>query len=368
MNKFSLLIMAALTISACQTPMKLRTPDKATDKVTILTYNVENLFNQGDDVDKNDESFLPEEKKSSAAMINRCHSQNDAKRYVEECLNKDWSNLAYNRKLRRLTDVIAQVGKGAGPDILILQEVENVAVLEDWRTRYLAPMGYGPAILEEGPDERGIDTAIMTRLPVVGKPKLHTLDYTDSGIPVDDQKKTRGILEARLQMPNGQQMAVFAVHLPAQGAESIHRKVGLKTLLKLTDAVEAGTPVLVGGDFNITSKEDWKHKYFRDMVSPHLAVSHMIGCDGCAGTIYFPPDQTWSFFDVLLFSKDLTSATAPWQVDPKSIKIVNSSLYQRNRYGTPARFGKGYGNTGVSDHWPMYAEIVLKAPTKLGAQ
>ncbi|NJL25331.1 MAG: hypothetical protein HC902_09225 [Calothrix sp. SM1_5_4] len=42
-----------------------------------------------------------------------------------------------------------------------------------------------------------------------------------------------------------------------------------------------------------------------------------------------------------------------------SIRIVNSSVYQTDFAGRPAKFRTGHGSVGVSDHWPMYAELKL---------
>ena len=53
----------------------------------------------------------------------------------------------------------------------------------------------------------------------------------------------------------------------------------------------------------------------------------------------------------------MITGEAGWEVDPDSIRIFNDSLYQVNRFGSPARFGKGMKGVGVSDHWPLLAKI-----------
>jgi hypothetical protein len=185
-----------------------------------------------------------------------------------------------------------------------------------------------------------------------------------------------------LRLPNGDPLVVLAVHFPSQGAKTEFRRVAVEKLLSVIKSFPAQTKILVGGDFNITAKEEWKHKYVENILGKEMTVSHLVGCHDCAGTIYYKRDKTWSFFDILLFSRSLTGGVASdavassrassWRLDPKSIHIVNSSVYQVNRYGTPARFGTGKGPLGVSDHWPMYAEIKLMPPKsleqKIGAQ
>jgi len=358
MNKL-LMAALALSISACvSAPKQMATV--APDKVSLLSLNVENLFDLEDDADKNDEAFLPLAKKRDPGMANRCRFQNDSTYRAEECLTKDWSKRVLERKMRRLTDLVEQVNGGYGPDIIILQEVENLNVLTEWRDKYLKHMNYQTAVLIEGPDERGIDNAVLSRLPLAGEPKNHLMDYsTTPELQAEPQRPTRGILETHLKLPTGEELAVFAVHFPSQGAPTIHRKAAVDTLMKLVKQVPSGMPVIVGGDFNITSTEDFKQKYYKTLIAPHMSISHVIGCGGCKGSTYWWKDQTWSFFDVLLFSKDLDGGASRWQVDRSSIRLVDSSKFQWNQYGSPAGFKEGLGATGVTDHLPMYAELKL---------
>lgn len=351
-----------LMLSGCASkPVKVA--DDGT-KIRVLTYNVENLFDLEDDPDKADETFLPlATKEQIPTHENNCNVKNNSRFRAVECISKNWSPGALRVKLKRLTDVLRQVNNGIGPDILILQEVESLAVLEHWRDTYLQDMGYTTIAYVKGPDERGINPAIMTRLPLVKPPSLHEIDF--SSIEAN-ARPSRGILEAHLRMPDGETLAAFAVHLPSQGAPTPFRKVALQHLIDVTSKVPAGVPVLVGGDFNISAKEDHKEKFFGGMLAKDFSVSHLVGCKGCVGTSYYPKDNTWSFFDVLLFNKDLTSATSRWQLDRDSIRIVNSSIYQMRFNGTPARFTRPGTSTGVSDHWPMYAELRANEPQKVG--
>lgn len=361
-------LLYALTLMACASKKVEEKPPELA-KVSVMTFNVENLFDDAHDENKNDEPYLSPEEKEKPAFVNRCRTQNSVARYAAECLEKDWSSPIVARKLKRIAAVVEQVNHGYGPDILILQEVENKKILTRWRDEYLAKMNYRTLILLEGPDERGIDTAILSRLPEAEEAKLHLIDFTkEPSIKPEDIRPTRGILEARLKLPNNETLAVFAVHFPSQGAPTIYRKVAFNQLIEATNKVPPGMEILVGGDFNITAKEDWKQKYFREIASPKFAISHQIGCHDCSGSIYFPPDKTWSFFDVLMFSRDMFTGPSAWQVDPDSVRLVKDSVYQTNRFGTPARFGSGKGTVGVSDHWPMYAEIKLRPSAAEGVR
>lgn len=352
-------LVATAILASCVSKPKAPPTDSHTT-VSVLSLNVENLFDLDDDENKNDESFLPLAKKRNDVMRNRCYAQNDSDYRKQECLNKDWNARILRRKMERLTALVEQIQDGRGPDILILQEVENLNVLRMWRDGHLTKMDYQTMVLIEGPDERGIDNAILSRLPLLGEPKNHLLDYTKAPeLKPEDIRPTRGILEARLKLPNGDQVAVFAVHFPSQGAETIHRKVAVETLIDLTEKVEPGVAKIVGGDFNITTTEEWKQKYYRELISPKFAVSHMVGCHECPGSTYYHTDRTWSFFDVLLFSKEFTEKPFAWRLDPSTIRLAKDTIYQTNRYGSPAKFGNGKGGVGVTDHYPVYAEIKL---------
>ncbi|MBX3022026.1 MAG: endonuclease/exonuclease/phosphatase family protein [Bdellovibrionales bacterium] len=356
------LLIALFFLSACASK-PVQTVDN-TAKIRVLTYNVENLFDLERDPEKNDNTFLPEATKSSdPTHQNRCIVTNNSRYRAEECIGKDWSPAVLDRKLARLTDVVRQVNDGLGPDILILQEVESLKVLEKWREEHLKEMGYSTIAYVKGPDERGINPAVFSRFPLVGEPVLHEIDFTSIE---PNPRPSRGILEAHLRLPDGETLAVFAVHFPSQGAPTQFRKVAVQHLMAATAKAPAGMPVLVGGDFNITSKEDYKEKYFPGMLAKEFAVSHLVGCKGCVGTSYFSRDNTWSFFDVLLFNKNLTSGQGRWQLDRDSIRIVNSSIYQMRFDGKPARFSRAGSATGVSDHWPMYAELRANEPPKVG--
>jgi predicted extracellular nuclease len=97
---------------------------------TVATYNMYNLFDEFDDPGKDDEpeDYPPE--------------------YVELMLSKHANAIKYMLRL---------------PDLIAVQEVENIAVLE--RLTLTDPIAgiYG-AVLIDGPDARGIDVGLLYRL------------------------------------------------------------------------------------------------------------------------------------------------------------------------------------------------------------
>jgi len=172
----------------------------------IMTFNVENLFDAADDPAKYDNTYLPLSAKQSDEHRAYC-AKIDVEKWRDDCLNLDWSEQIIERKLSVLAKTILQVRDGQGPDIIALQEIENIMILERLRTEYLQAADYGPAILIEGQDERGIDVAFLSRLPIYDEPQLHEYKSKDP----DRDGDTRGILEATFILPDRTLMTGFSI-------------------------------------------------------------------------------------------------------------------------------------------------------------
>jgi len=346
--------LSILWLSACTTDHAAQTT-----RVSLMTYNVENLFDTVHDVGKDDYAYLPlSVKKAHPEYLATC-AHIEVAAWRKECEENDWTEALLNEKLKRLSAVIQQINQGRGPDILMLEEVENINVIEQLNA-HLGTSDYQTRVLIEGWDARGIDTAVLSRLPQWDKAQLHQVPYKALG-DEDPQRvsKTRGILEVRLLLPDGQKAAVFAVHLPSGGAPGYLRQQAVAYLAQLKSELPSDVLPIVGGDFNINAGEETQHAYIANDLASTWAVSQFIGCNDCKGSYYYHTKREWSFFDMLLFPKQMTTAHGfnGWQVDPASIRMANQSPYQVNRWASPARFNNARQAEGVSDHWPLYAEI-----------
>lgn len=321
--------------------------------VTLMTFNVENLFDAEDDPGKDDRAYLPLAQKQTAEHRAACARVRN-QRWRDECLYQDWNEAVVARKLAVVAEAIRQVGDGRGPDIVALQEVENLSILERLADEYLAGSGYR-AVLLEGDDERGIDVAYLTRLPLVGEPVLHRIEFR--GVESAREADTRGILEATFLLPDGTLLTGFAVHFPAPFHPTSMRVDAYRKLNALATALPADRPAFAAGDFNTTSAEDREHAMLERHVRPVWIVVHETGCDGCRGTSWYPPTGEWSFLDMLLWKPATRrGAGATWELVPGSVAIANGTPAQVTPEGTPARFTLPAGS-GVSDHWPLVATI-----------
>ncbi len=331
------------------------------NSVTIMSYNVENLFDTLHDNGKSDESFLPIDQKRSPEHIAKCN-QIKVPVYKVECLNLDWNDRVLEAKLNNLSSVIGSAGSN-GPDVLILEEVENMHVLSLLNQK-LAPLGYKTQVLIEGPDQRGIDQAVLSKLPLLAQPRLHRVPFQGLSTPEDLKKaeSMRGILEVNLQLPDGQMLTVFGGHFSSQQNPRIWRE-NYVAFAKAIFSQRTNELIVFGADSNITGEEESATGFFRNELGSVSLISHLAGCNSCEGTHYYR--GTWGFLDVLMFSKNFdggllagkTSAqTNRWSLEVSSVQTIRTNV-NLNKDGTPHRFEPITG-TGASDHLPIFARII----------
>ncbi|MEM9334811.1 MAG: endonuclease/exonuclease/phosphatase family protein [Pseudomonadota bacterium] len=328
-------------------PPNVDSPADVAAEVTIMTFNVENLFDTQDDEGKDDHTYLPRAVKDDPAHIALCEPL-EVERWRRDCLTLDWTEEALDFKLGQIAQAILQVNDGRGPDIIAFQEVENAAVLTRLSTDYMAAAGYGDAILIEGQDLRGIDVAFLSRLPVVGSPVHH--DFEASGFP-DRQPDTRGVLEATFELPDGTRLTGFSVHFPAPFHPIEMRELAYDHLNALRANVPSDHFVFAAGDFNTPLREVTGTSILDDRARPFWTIAHEVDCEGCKGTNYWSRGQSWSFLDTIFFSP-ANAADSDWRIKTGGVFIADQYPDQLNDDGTVKRFDLG-ALEGVSDHLPM---------------
>jgi endonuclease/exonuclease/phosphatase family metal-dependent hydrolase len=328
-------------------------------KVSIMAFNLENLFDTKHDENRNDFTYLPLSEKHTSEHEALCE-KNFTGGFLDECLHFDWSEKVLAEKKKRLADVILQVNDGMGPDILMTEETENIAILTALNNDNLTKANYQTVVLIEGPDTRGIDTGLLSRFPIVSTPVLHIIPFkTNNTEDSRAAKSTRGVLQVDLRLPDGQTLTVLGVHFPAQSHPSYLRQQALAYLTELKNSLPADRLVITGGDFNITSKEDAKTGMVKNDFASSWLVSHIVGCPSCDGSYYFFPEKSWSFFDIFGFSQNFSSTDkGHWHLNTSSIALPHNSRYQANPLKQNPHFNPKLPVT-VSDHYPIYAEIEL---------
>lgn len=313
-------------------------------ELKILTTNFENLFDAEHDKGKLDFTYLPlKVKQSMPEAMAYCDSQTGF--FREECLTLDWTQEVVDRKVNRIVQVLKGTMAPSLPDIITIEEVENLNVLT-MVAKKLGPLYR--AILIEGPDNRGVDTAMITNLPVVSS-KLHEIK-TGTNYP------TRGILEVRLTSGK-KKIAVFVNHWPSQSNPDEDRMNAGQLLVKIaTEAQKSADLVIASGDFN-TAADDAQNA-LETFITP---LFHDVESEAVKQGVKLAAPATYSFrgewasLDHIYIMKkkdgkvpDLSKTI----IYTEQGKLIQNYEFQGKPESKPLRYDHVKG-TGYSDHLPL---------------
>ena len=176
------------------------------EQISIMSYNLNNLFDAQDDVGKDDKAYLPIALKNNDDHIMGCLQVNNSK-WRNECLFLDWSEEVVQKKISNISDLLISMGESQ-PDIIAIQEIENLNVLRMLFSKIEA-LGYTDFALIEGEDYRGIDNAIISKYPIYGA-RNFKIRFSDSV----EVTSSRPIFEVKLGLDN-EIIRVYVVHFPA---------------------------------------------------------------------------------------------------------------------------------------------------------
>lgn len=316
------------------------------DPVVVAFWNVENLFDTIDDPVTHDNDFTPRGK-------NR------------------WTTDRYDKKIERLSQVLYAIGSPEsknGAALAGLCEVENAAVLEDLvNSRLLKKRKYRYVILD-GPDERGIDVALLYDPQQYEPERITGLNVE---LP-DTTDRTRHILLVDGWL-NNRKLAVLVNHWPSRrGGERSSRPfrfAAANRLRSVCDSLleqDSTRSILVMGDFN------------DDPVSP--SVRNILGAVGdplqAGHSSLFNPmsalhsqgkgslawNDAWNLFDQIMLSKNLLDGKA-WTLQKADVYNKPSLRTGSGNYrGYPFRtFSGGVYSGGYSDHFPVYVVLSQKS-------
>ena len=316
-------------------------PAQSDSSFSVMTLNVNNLFDELDDPKKDDKAYLPIELKQTNKHINSCNRV-PVNSWKNECLYLDWDSETKDAKLKNLARDILLYDE-TGPDILALQEVENINILEQLY-RLLEPYGYIDLELLESKDYRGIDTAVISKFEIIDS----TLHYIKFSGEFED-KDTRPILDSTILI-NDKKIKVYNVHFPAGYHDVSMRIDSLNKLKKLLQMHKM--PTIALGDFNVNTEEDSELFIYKDQEDL-WDVAHSIGCADCKGTYYYSYGKSWSFLDTIFVSKQRNIS---YDTDSIRLHITEHNAYKDS--GKPIRFN-AKSKSGVSDHLPMVARIKI---------
>lgn len=188
--------------------------------VVVATWNLQNFFDGWDDPYREDEQTEP-------------------------------ASVSPGRR-RRIADALIALDA----DLICLQEVENRFALEEFVAAYVPDLGY-EVVLVEGNDARGIDVALLTRLPIESVTSHRQREFRDAADGA--VRFARDLLRVRVGAPL--QADVFVVHLKSQqgGASAdVKREAEAREIAAIVRAEltrDARWRALVAGDFNAVADE-----------------------------------------------------------------------------------------------------------------
>lgn len=338
-------------------------PAKAPNEISVMSFNMENLFDTVHTEGHEDYTYLPlAVKQADAKMRQGCMDSNDSKRRQQECLTTDWTDEALNKKLTNISKVVLDVD-GNGPDNLMIMEIESDRVLTQLNKEHLQKAGYTTQVIIDGPDKRGINVAFLSRFPLVGKPVLHPIPWKPKN--EDDKKwmeRSRRILEVTVKTPDGDPLTFFIAHFPSQANPTYWRQQIAEYVVELMKSKGPNAMVIAGGDLNITHEEESSAHIFRDILGKGGAVSHFVGCNECPGTHNY--QKSWSFLDAQIYGPALLAdGSGSYEMEPKTIDVIRYNPVHLKKGKYPARWDYDK-QTGVSDHFPLYVRLKQRSAAK----
>jgi hypothetical protein len=315
--------------------------------VSMVFWNVENLYDPYDDSTKLDDEFT-----SSGA--------------------KHWTWTKFSTKLNHVGKTLMAIGEWSPPAIVGLCEVENRYVLnkliyetplKPWKYKY---------IHHESPDLRGVDVALLYRQDVF---RLISSTSTRIRFPFDTLAQTREILHVKGILFQHDTISIFVNHWPSRRGGYLssqpRRNFVASVLRKLIDSVQRVHPqenIVITGDFN----DEPENESLKEML--HAQTNALPFYDSCLfnlmgirnnirkeGTLKYR-DQ-WSTFDQFVVSGSLMNGNSGLKAGPMQVKIfISGFLLEEDQTYFGEKLNRTYSGPkyhgGFSDHLPIRLQII----------
>ncbi len=322
---------------------------KPRERMRIMTYNVENLFDTKNDTTINDNDFLPEG-------------------------DRHWTYTRYRNKINNISRVIASIGEWNPPMIVGLCEVENDYVLKTL-VQYgpLKEIGY-KYLHYESPDSRGIDVALLYRpdmfTPLISEP---------IEVNIGEHRSTRDILYTCGTISTGEQIHFLQVHLPSRRGgehETEGRRIAVaKVLREKVDslfALDSKAAIVIMGDFNdypddrSVAEVLYARKYVAGDALESTGLYNLAWAPHDKGEGTYCIKGSWGMLDQIIVSGSLLGHGMSFEVDMRHGARVYSAEWmmkydERVLDSIPRRTYNGWKyEGGYSDHLPLYIDFVQK--------
>ena len=301
---------------------------EGTDKLFVMSWNVQNLF---DDID------------------------NGTEYYEFDPGAGDWNYDSFSRKASAVADVISASVSG-GPDIIVMQEIENENALKYLNENCLKASCYTYSLFFPTEDS-AVGTAVLSRFPIEAA-NSHAVNF--GGKPAG-----RNISDFIVSIPGDAEPLVIIInHWKSKlgGAEEtegsrIEAARLLSELIRIRLEEHSGA-VLAAGDFNESHDE---FERIGGLYATAMANGGLAGAEelelynpwddaACEGSYYY--DNRWETIDQFFLSEGFFDG-AGWDYSSFSIAAVD---FNSTVDGKPLGW-RSSTNTGASDHFPILLEL-----------
>jgi endonuclease/exonuclease/phosphatase family metal-dependent hydrolase len=343
-----LTIMTFLTISLYLHCQDLPSPKNS---LTIVFYNVENLFDTNNDPAKYDDEFT-------------------------SLGPKEWNQEKYKKKITDLAKVLSSINERELPALIGLAEVENQKVLEDIASSSKLKKGKYGIVHFESKDENGTGVALLYETE-----EIELLDSKSISVisGKDSQDATRDILYVKCRIKGDNIYHVFVNHWPLrtpnEQESEIKRITTAIALRKEIDNIlnfENNARIIIIGDFNdeptsksvfqiLNASNKRKNLYYRDLYNLMFDIHNVSG----EGSVI--NNNSWHMFDQIIVSQAvLTKGTGYYLTFSDGKVFRNEQVLTKDPATGTSVINQTYTgdtyNGGVSDHLPVY--VILKKDEK----
>lgn len=233
----SLLFLSA-SFNTCGDHSKPSDAKAFSDTITVMSYNIENLFD----------------------LVDNGTEYPDYKPY--KC---GWNHETVAKKLDNISSAIA----AADADILVLVEIENSNAAKQLQKALKRKKKSYPYIaVGEKPNPATTCQVILSRFPIT-----FSKGY---GIPKSGDYYTRNILEADVAI-GSKTLKIFALHWPSKRYQESYRIAATKVLLNRLQKLPHKTEYIIAGDFNSNYNE--AETFFTERLDDtrgKTAINHLL--------------------------------------------------------------------------------------------
>lgn len=339
----ALSVILFFSCAACSLPFG---DDPAPSELSILSWNVQNLFDDVSDGGEYEE-FDPAE--------------------------GTWTSAMFQKRLDRIGEIFDDVLESY-PDIVLLQEIENLHALQILGEDILKDRYPWLILFEE--EDMSVHTAVLSSVPVTSTARLETGYW--------GRVRLRPIQEIHFDL-NGREMILFNNHWKSRSGGSAATEEGrisaAEVLVSRIRSIVRDNPdalILAGGDFNENHDEykkngrayrtalipviedvpeEWSGSLYlcsdgRDAISTEMRlVLYSPWFDSSRAGTYVYKSQ-WNKIDHFFLWKSLFDGR---DYDFAEFDVIRD-VPLLNEYNYPARWDS-YSEEGYSDHLPILLKI-----------